>query len=206
MKSNPIGEITRLSLPTLSGIQRRTTFRLPSRYGTTAPQAPLCSSAHPPVTTPPTVSWKPSAHPPAACPDSKSVLPSTAISAAAASKPHSNISYRWVQSTKAAGLPRAARLPSGLQYQDRSAWPGKSHTMNRPLRKQSTRNPCRSRLSSLTSLSSHISTRKLEVNVPLREQPLQDSSQTNMRLPAPVSNYLRPARSRIEIQSTTTTK
>jgi hypothetical protein len=59
-------------------------------------------------------------------------------------------------------------LPSGLRYQNRSAWPRESHTMNRHLRKQPTRNQCRSRLSSLSSLSSHISTREQGVNVPLR--------------------------------------
>ena len=40
--------------------------------------------------------------------------------------------------------------------------------MNRPLRKQQTRSQCRSRLSSLTSLSSHISTGKVDVIAPLR--------------------------------------
>ena len=44
------------------------------------------------------------------------VLSSRAISAAAASKPHSNNSYRWVPSTKPAGRPGAAPLPSGLPY------------------------------------------------------------------------------------------
>src|SRR5271156_6810690 len=89
-----------------------------------------------------------------------------AISAAAASKLHSNNSYRWVQSTKPASPAGGAALPSGLQYQNRSAWPRESHTMNRHLRKQPTRNQCRSRLSSHSSLSSHISTRELEVKRP----------------------------------------
>jgi hypothetical protein len=131
------------------------TFGQPSRCGTSAPPAPLSSLAHPPVTTPPTGSWKPSTHPPAACPDSKSVLSSKAISAAAASKPHSNNSYRWVPSTKAAGRPGVALPTSGPPHQGRSAWPVKGHTMNRPLKKQTTRSPCRSRFS---SPSSHIST------------------------------------------------
>jgi hypothetical protein len=68
----------------------------------------------------------------------------------------------------------AVPIPSGLRYQNRSAWPRESHTMNRHLRKQPTRNQCKSRLSSLSSLSSHISTRELEVNVPLREQPMRN--------------------------------
>ena len=96
---------------------------------------------------------------------------------AALAKPHSNNSYHWVRSTKAAGRPAAAPLPSGLPYRNRSAWPGKSHMMNRQLRKQPTRSQCRSRLSSLSSLSSHISTGNLEGNAPLKEQPSQDSSQ-----------------------------
>jgi Protein of unknown function (DUF1501) len=54
--------------------------------------------------------------------------------------------------------------------------------MNRPLRKQPTRSQCRSRLSSLTSLSSHISTGKLEVNVPLSEQPLEDHIRKGQRI------------------------
>ena len=48
--------------------------------------------------------------------DSKSGLSSTAISAVAASKPHSNNSYHWVQSTKTVTQPRAAPRPSGLRY------------------------------------------------------------------------------------------
>ena len=48
------------------------------------------------------------------------VLSSTAVSAAAASKPHSNNSYRWVQSTQAASLPGAAPRHSGQRYQNPS--------------------------------------------------------------------------------------
>jgi hypothetical protein len=188
MKSNPFAGISHPPLPTLSDIQRRIA-ELTSVQQQLDKQTQLQTPPTPPTPPPPSVSPAPiladaalygvaglavcglaphsEAHPAA-------MLLQLLAAFGNAVGPAPHCMDRWVQSTKPAGLPGAAPLPSGLPYQNRSAWPGKSHTLNRQLRKQPTRNQCRSRLSSLSSLSSHISTGELDVNVLLREQPMRN--------------------------------
>lgn len=101
-----------------------------------------------------------------------------AISAAAASTQHSNNSYRWAQSNKAAPCPAGAGpRPCGLRLQNRNVWPRESHTMNRHLRKQPTKNRCSSRLS---SLNSHISTGEKRSD-PRWKQPMRNQRRDRSR-------------------------
>ena len=93
---------------------------------------------------------------------------STATSAATASTPHSNNSYRWVQSFKATSPPGDGPLPSGPPQQKRNPSAEKRQLMNRRPRTRQMRNQCSSRLSSHSSLSSHISARPFTSSAQLR--------------------------------------
>src|ERR1700722_13822545 len=96
--------------------------------------------------------------------------------------PHSNNSYRWVQSSKATSPPGDGPLPSGPLQQKRNPSAEKRQLMNRRPRTRQMKNQCRSRLSSHSSLSSHISAPPF-ISCPAQPSPTGPCSATLLASP-----------------------
>src|ERR1700722_9511176 len=96
--------------------------------------------------------------------------------------PHSNNSYRWVQSSKPTSPPGDGPLPSGPLQQKRNPWAEKRQRMNRRPRTRQMKNQCKRRLSSHSSLSSHISA---QPSSPAQRTPLQRRESNRRQSVAP---------------------